>query len=547
MFFVNSSNLLSQNRIDSSYIKTIYNRAEKILKNIDIKDSVKYKNLKDIIASQYFKLNEIHNAHNNAINEMKEKYKDNNELKDSLIENIKTKTLLNQFKLHNSFLANLYTELSFSDVEKIKDEMTYNVMNKTYNVYLLMIPGLSEDQKKFIKKNLWEARELAMDAGTAEEKHGIFGKYKGKINNYLSNCGYNMKLIEKEFIKKTKTGQMLSAEIMEKIYNKIKTPYKYGLVLVPDSGKMFDCPTIFRYGKKWFMSFIVFDGKGYETWLAESKNLIDWKIKGRILSFSEDNSWDSYQKAGYVALRNINWNENYELKKHDGKFWMSYFGGQSKGYEKGLLSIGMAFTTKNPSKIHEWNRFDKPILSPKDTNVRWWENSTMYKNFVFYDEAKVTGYPFVMFYNARGDSLKPNRGAERIGMAVSNDMIHWYRFNKEPVINHHIGICGDPEIHKIDSVYVMFYFGAFWPGRKEAFNRFACSTDLINWTEWHGDDLVKPSEDFDNQFAHKSSVVVQDGIVYHFYCAVDKYNNRGIALSTSVDLGKSKLNFMLKK
>jgi hypothetical protein len=148
-----------------------------------------------------------------------------------------------------------------------------------------------------------------------------------------------------------------------------------------------------------------------------------------------------------------------------------------------------------------------------------------------------------MFYNARGDSLKPHRGAERIGMAVSDDMLNWIRFQNDPVINHHRGISGDAVIQRIDDIYVMFYFGAFWEGTEGAFNRFACSYDLKNWTDWDGPDLIAPGEPYDELFAHKSSVIKYDGIVYHFYCAVNNQHDRGIALATSVDIGKSDLAF----
>ena len=36
------------------------------------------------------------------------------------------------------------------------------------------------------------------------------------------------------------------------------------------------------------------------------------------------------------------------------------------------------------------------------------------------------------------------------------------------------------------------------------------------------------------------------GVVYHFYCAVNKKNQRGIAVATSVDKGKATLNFPFK-
>jgi hypothetical protein len=40
---------------------------------------------------------------------------------------------------------------------------------------------------------LKEAREEAMDGGSSQEKDAVFGRYKGKINNYLSKQGHNVK------------------------------------------------------------------------------------------------------------------------------------------------------------------------------------------------------------------------------------------------------------------------------------------------------------------------------------------------------------------
>jgi len=334
--------------------------------------------------------------------------------------------------------------------------------------------------------------------------------------------------------------------IMQKIYNEIRTPYKYGLVLVPpDSSTKIDCPTVFRKGEIWYMTYIIFDGQGYETWLAESNDLLNWEILGRIMSFTDSTTWDDDQKAGYPALQDHEWGGSYQLQQYNNKFWMSYFGGSTTGYERGLLSTGIAFTGEDPATVHEWQRMDKPVLMATDPDARWWENNTIYKSSVILDKSLTTGYPFVMFYNARGDSINPPRGAERIGMAVSSDMMNWKRFGRNPVINHHKGISGDAIIQKIEDVWVMFYFGAFWPNRKDAdaFNRFARSYDLVNWREWEGEDLVAPSENYDNWFAHKSYMVKYKDVVYHFYCAVNKNEGRGIAVATSKDLGKSDLDF----
>jgi predicted GH43/DUF377 family glycosyl hydrolase len=335
---------------------------------------------------------------------------------------------------------------------------------------------------------------------------------------------------------------------MQAIYEAVKTPYKYGLVLTTASKeKKIDCPTIYRKAGKWYMTYLVFDGTGYETWLASSTNLLQWETLGKQLSFSDDNSWDAHQKAGYNALVDTKWGGNYKLHRFKGKYWMSYFGGNSKGYEPEPLSIGMAYTSKNPSKAHEWERLTKPVLSSSDADVRWWENrNKLFKSSVIEDEKRLTGHRFVMYYNAVGDSLvnnKKTRWYERIGMAVSDDMVSWKRFQKNPVVHHPVGITGDGVIQKMGDTYVMFYFGAFWQDRNGAFNRFAASKDLVNWTDWEGENLIQSSEPYDELYAHKSWVLKYKGIVYHFYCAVNKAGDRGIAVATSKDLGKSNINF----
>lgn len=64
-------------------------------------------------------------------------------------------------------------------------------------------------------------------------------------------------------------------ERMEQIYEEVKTPYKYGLAVAPaDNYHKIDCPTVFRQGDKWLMTYVVYngkggtDGRGYETWIA---------------------------------------------------------------------------------------------------------------------------------------------------------------------------------------------------------------------------------------------------------------------------------------
>ncbi|MEO6231074.1 MAG: glycosylase [Ferruginibacter sp.] len=340
--------------------------------------------------------------------------------------------------------------------------------------------------------------------------------------------------------------------IMQQIYDEVKTPFKYGLVVTPtDDSKRIDCPSVFRKGNSWYMTYIQFTGRGYETWLAKSKDLLQWKTLGKLLSFGdttdvEHMAWDANQRAGYIALQDTKWGGSYKLQKFNGKYWMSYIGGKDAGYEAGPLAIGIAYTAGKLTNPHEWNRVGDAVLSVTDKDVRWWENKKLFKSTVIWDKSNTLGHPFVMYYNANGDTSHNTpkwRWFERIGMAVSDDMINWQRYQVDPVVHHKIGITGDGVIQKINDVWVMFYFGAFWEGRKDAFNRFACSYDLVNWTDWTGDDLAKSSEPYDEKYAHKSYVVKWKGTVYHFYCAVDNKDHRGIAVATSVDKGKSTITF----
>jgi len=342
----------------------------------------------------------------------------------------------------------------------------------------------------------------------------------------ISLCLISFSFIKNDTFARDDAPKTVPKDVMNKIYEEVKTPYKYGIVIKPENGMLSDCPSVFSYNGRWYMIYIVFNKVGYETMLAESTDLLNWKPLGKILG-QRENGWDSLQAAGYIALQNTQWEGQWNPEKYDGKYWMSYIGGSLKGYETDPLAIGIAWTD-DPSKVSEWKRLDNnPVLHPYNSDSRWWETITLYKSNIIWDKEESLGFPFVMFYNAKAC------GAERIGMAVSNDMVNWKRYGNNPVINNHSGISEDPQIVKIGEIWVMFYFGAFW--KPNAFDTFACSYDLVNWTKWDGTDLISPSEKWDKTYAHKPWVIKHNGIVYHYYCAVGN-EGRVIALATSKNL-----------
>ena len=326
-------------------------------------------------------------------------------------------------------------------------------------------------------------------------------------------------------------SRLVATNTMQQIYDEVKTPFKYGVVIQgAGTNELVDCPSVFRSGNHWFMMYVAITNKvGYQTFLAQSDDLLHWKKLGKILSFTQTNDWDAWQADGGIALADYNWNGSHELEAFNGRYWLSYIGGAKQGYETDPLSLGLAWTP-SPTDIKEWNRIsENPILSGKDPDARDFEMRTLYKSQIIRDEKESLGWPLVMFYNG-----KKKNGFERIGMAVSRDMIHWNRYGETSVIANGEartnGISGDPQIVKIGDVWTMFYFGAGW--QPKAFDTFACSYDLVHWTKWNGVNLIEPSEPYDKTYAHKPWVVKWNGIVYHFYCAVGD-QGRVIALATS--------------
>jgi predicted GH43/DUF377 family glycosyl hydrolase len=331
----------------------------------------------------------------------------------------------------------------------------------------------------------------------------------------------------------TAKPRLVKSAVMQQIYDEIKTPHKYGVILKGDGDELLDCPNVFRHGNRWYMMFVANKDKvGYETHLAVSDDLLNWKRLGKILSFSKQ-GWDAWQGDGGISLYDTRWGGTNELSTHDGQYWLSYIGGAKQGYEPDPLSIGLAHTD-DPTAVKEWSRLpENPVLSPDQPDVRDFEHTTLYKSAIIRDDQRTLGATFVMYYNGKS----PLRGIETIGIAISDDLRTWRRFGHGPVVSN-IGdsawaISGDPQITKIGDAWVMFYFGAFY--KPKAFDTFAVSYDLVHWTKWEGPHLVEPSEPYDKDFAHKPWLLKHDGIVYHFYCAVGD-QGRVIAVATSKDL-----------
>ena len=163
---------------DTQYVKTIVERSRKATDELGITWTPLGQNVQNIICNRYFQLNDIYEE------------RDSVKKTDKKLAEAQCDSKL--YRSHYGFLADLSMYLKPEEIDKVKDVMTFDVVKVTYDAQCDMIPTLKEEEKQQIMAWLIEARELAIDTESSKKKHEVFGKYKGRINNYLAKRGYDL-------------------------------------------------------------------------------------------------------------------------------------------------------------------------------------------------------------------------------------------------------------------------------------------------------------------------------------------------------------------
>jgi len=293
-----------------------------------------------------------------------------------------------------------------------------------------------------------------------------------------------------------------------------------------------DVPTVFQLpgDEKWYMSFIGYDGQGYQSFVAESDDLIHWTNMRLAMGYGPEGSFDyGGVVLGAFLYENYNIKAPRTLKKHKGKY-VSLYGSYPRqgGYElrpgyEGVASSRDGFT---------WERAkDEPILSVHQPDCGAWEKDCIYMPWLVEQGGK-----YYNFYNAA------NGHTEQLGLALSDDILEWQRYGQNPVIPNgpegscNEGFSSDGKVFWDKDHWVMFFFGV---DRAGAHIMAAFSRDLHHWTV-DPDPLYKSGGNpsgLDKEYAHKISLVWNPGnkTYYMFYNAVGN-KGRGIGLITSKPL-----------
>lgn len=312
-----------------------------------------------------------------------------------------------------------------------------------------------------------------------------------------------------------------------------RTPFKYGkLVLGPSKipgsfdEKSVDCPFVFYHDGKYKLMYVGFDGTGYQTGLAESDNLVDWKRTRLILARDPGNPYTRYNVASASILRENALESPGRLVKVDGRYVCAWHAYPSPGYEQGAAVIGLAWSD---DLIH-WERGD-PILSPQDGEA--WERGGLYKPYL----VKI-GDLYHIYYNAK---TVEKRWHEQTGVAVSHDLKTWKRHPGNPIIRNgglnapDARFASDPFVVRHKKQWALYYFGLANDGK--ARDLLALGDDPLHFDKVDEImiDVGKPGS-VDDDYAHKPALVFNRGDLYHFYCAVSgPYPNdvRGISVARS--------------
>lgn len=192
---------------EASYARALEKRAKDVLDVLKLDDPAKADRVREAVIAQYRSLRALHDARDARIKSLRDRQGLDRADRDGQIKAEREQTAAAAAAQHQRFLAQLSVDLSPAQIEQVKDKMTYNKLQVTYNGYLEMLPALTTEQKQAVVDMLKLAREEAAYAGSSEEKSEIFNKYKGRINNYLATQGYDLKRASAEWAERRKKSK----------------------------------------------------------------------------------------------------------------------------------------------------------------------------------------------------------------------------------------------------------------------------------------------------------------------------------------------------
>jgi hypothetical protein len=181
---------------DPKYHETIHKRATAAVSAAAVADEAKREAAIKVVEAHYVGINDIHFDRDAALKAAAGDA--------DAVARARARAATDVTAVHKRFTQDLAALLTPEQCDIVKDRMTYDVRVLTFKVYCEMLPALTDPQKETIRGLLLAGREEALVAGSAGEKHEKFRIAKGRIANYLSQQGYDLKKAEAEWNAKRK-------------------------------------------------------------------------------------------------------------------------------------------------------------------------------------------------------------------------------------------------------------------------------------------------------------------------------------------------------
>jgi predicted GH43/DUF377 family glycosyl hydrolase len=191
-------------------------------------------------------------------------------------------------------------------------------------------------------------------------------------------------------------------------------------------------PSVVRVGDTFYNLYSGFDGRSWHTGLAVSRGGFSWDKQGRVLS-PDPSTWE----GNYIAA-------NGSLLHDGGRFLYWYQAG-----ERGRTRIGLAVS----SDAHSWQKHPEPVLALGAPGT--WDEGGLGDPYVIR-----CGGEYYLFYLGQN-----RRGLQRLGLARSQDGVHWQKSGANPILD--VGVpgsfdeqgLGEPAVFVAGGRFYMLYTG----------------------------------------------------------------------------------------
>jgi predicted GH43/DUF377 family glycosyl hydrolase len=191
-------------------------------------------------------------------------------------------------------------------------------------------------------------------------------------------------------------------------------------------------PSVVRAAGTFYNLYSGFDGRIWHTGLAVSRDGLSWEKQGRVLS-PDAATWE----ADYIAANGA--------ALHDGSRFLYWY----QAGERGRTRIGLA----NSSDARSWQKHPEPVLELGAPGS--WDETGVGDPYVIR-----CGGSYYLYYLGQN-----RRGLQRLGVARSQDGVHWQKSGANPVLD--VGApgsfdergLGEPAVFVAGGRFYMLYTG----------------------------------------------------------------------------------------